>query len=71
MKTADYEVKGMHCISCSMGISKLLKRQKGVDNVDMQLPQRMFTITYDDAQIDHKTIVETVAKLGYKAELRD
>ncbi len=71
MKKAEYHVKGMHCIGCSMGISKLLKRQKGVDNVDMQLPQSSFTITYDDKQIDHQGIVATVAKLGYQAELRE
>lgn len=71
MTKKEYHVVGMHCISCSMGISKLLRKQKGVDSVDMELSNSKFYITYDEQQINDQMIVETVGKLGYKAVLQE
>ncbi len=71
MKKVEYDVVGMHCVSCSMGISKLLKRTKGVDDVDVELSKSKITITYDEALVNDKIIVDTVGRLGYKAVLSE
>jgi copper chaperone CopZ len=67
MKTVEYDVKGMHCVSCSMGIQKLLKKTKGVTDVEVQLSQSKVHVTFDESSVDDKLIVDTVARLGYKA----
>jgi copper chaperone CopZ len=71
MTKKEYKVVGMHCIGCSMGISKLLKKQKGVSEVDMELQNSKFYITYDENQINNELIIETVGRLGYKAVLEE
>ncbi len=67
MKTVEYDVQGMHCVSCSMGIQKLLKKTKGVTDVEVQLSLSKVHVTYDESSVNDKLIVDTVARLGYKA----
>lgn len=67
MKKAEYDVKGMHCVSCSMGISKLLRKTKGVLDVEVHLSEERIHITFDELLVSDKLIVDTVARLGYKA----
>jgi P-type Cu+ transporter len=67
MKKAEYDVIGMHCVSCSMGISKILKKTKGVIDVDVELSKSLVNITYDETVVNDKIIVEQVSRLGYKA----
>jgi Cu+-exporting ATPase len=67
MKKAEYDVIGMHCVSCSMGISKILKKTKGVIDVDVELSQSKVHITYDEQLVNDQLIVEQVSRLGYRA----
>jgi len=67
MKKVEYDVKGMHCISCSMGISSILKKTKGVSDVNVELGSSKVWITYDENAVNDKLIVDQVARLGYKA----
>lgn len=67
MKKAEYNVIGMHCVSCSTAISKLLSKTKGVSDVEVRLVDSKIDIIYDETLVDHKKIVEQVARLGYKA----
>jgi Cu+-exporting ATPase len=67
MKKAEYDVLGMHCVSCSTAISKLLSKTKGVSDVEVTLLDSKITIEYDEKIVDDKKIVEQVGRLGYKA----
>ncbi len=67
MKKETYNVIGMHCVSCSTGIAKLLRKNKAVDDVQVELSNSKFHITYDEENLDSQTIVDTVGRLGYKA----
>jgi copper chaperone CopZ len=67
MKKEEFSVIGMHCVGCSMGISKLLKKNKGIEDVEVHLSDSKLTITYDETTVDHQEIINTVARLGYKA----
>ncbi len=67
MKTKTYDVPGMHCIGCSMGIQKLLKKTKGIDDVQVRLLESKIDVTYDETLINDKTVIDTVGRLGYKA----
>lgn len=67
MATKNYEVKGMKCVSCTMGIQKLLKRQSQIDSVEVVFGQSNITVTFKDDTIDDQMVIDTVARLGYKA----
>ncbi len=67
MASKQYEVKGMKCVSCTMGIQKLLKRQAPIAKVDVVFGQSNITVTFKDETIDDQTVIDTVARLGYKA----
>lgn len=67
MKKAAYDVQGMHCVSCSTAISKLLSKTKGVSDVEVVLSESKIHIAYDENLVDDKKIVEQVGRLGYKA----
>ena len=69
MVKKTYKVIGMHCVGCSMGISKLLKKTKGVSEVEVSLSESKFDITYDETMVNHQIIVDTVKKLGYRTVL--
>lgn len=67
MKKETYDVVGMHCVSCSIGISKILKRTKGVQDVEVELSNSKITVTYEEDKVSDKTVIEQVSRLGYKA----
>lgn len=67
MKTKTYDVLGMHCIGCSMGIQKLLKKTKGIDDVQVRLSESKIDVTYDEQIVNDTLVIETVGRLGYKA----
>jgi copper chaperone CopZ len=69
MKTQTYDVVGMHCVSCSVAISKLVKRNKGVSDVEIKLADSKLIVSYDESLVTDQMVVESVARLGYKAKI--
>lgn len=67
MKKAEYDVLGMHCVSCSTAISKLLSKTKGVSDVEVILSESKILIEYDEKMVNDQKIVEQVGRLGYRA----
>ncbi len=67
MKKAEYDVLGMHCVSCSTAISKLLSKTKGVSDVEVILSESKILIEYDEKMVNDQKIVEHVSRLGYRA----
>ena len=70
MKKENVDVSGMHCVSCSIGISKLLRKQKGINDVEVTLSESKLSVTYDETKVDHQTIIDTIGRLGYKAKIQ-
>ena len=67
MKKAEYDVLGMHCVSCSTAISKLLSKTKGISDVEVILSESKILIEYDEKMVNDQKIVEQVGRLGYRA----
>ena len=67
MKKTQYDVIGMHCVSCSTAISKILSKTKGVMEVEVHLSDSNIEIVYDENQVNDQLIVSQVARLGYRA----
>jgi P-type Cu+ transporter len=67
MEKKTYDVLGMHCVSCSTAISKLLKKNKDIEDVEVYLSDSKLVITLDETKVSHQMIAETVGRLGYRA----
>lgn len=72
MKKLLLKIKGMHCASCSAGITFLLKSQEGIGEVDIKWDQGGGTVEHDPAKISVEQIRDTIDQLGeYKVEKVD
>jgi len=67
MEKKTYDVLGMHCVSCSTAISKLLKKNKDIEDVEVYLSDSKLVITLDESKVSDQMIAETVGRLGYRA----
>ncbi len=63
-----YEVRGMHCVSCSTGIKKLVKRLPSVDQVDVELSNSKIHVTFNTDQPQDQAVIDAVKRLGYQAK---
>ena len=57
----------MHCESCVTKIKGNLRFEKGVKQIECDIPQQRVTITYDADKTKPETIVKSFEKFGYKA----
>ena len=71
MRKEHYDITGMSCSACSARIEKVLGKQKGVAQVNVNLLKNSMVIDYDEAVIDDATIVGKITKLGFGATLHN
>lgn len=68
---AELDILGMTCAACSNRIEKVLMKQAGVKQVNVNLATESATIEYTPGFIDMETVIERIQKLGYDAKLKD
>ena len=57
----------MHCASCENKIKGNLRFEKGVKQIECDIPAQRITITYDADKTKSQTIIQSFEKFGYKA----
>lgn len=67
MKTEKYNVTGMTCAACQANVTRCVSKLEGVDDVNVSLLANQMTVSYDENQLDPKTIIQAVEKIGYGA----
>lgn len=67
MMKKEYDVIGMHCVSCSTAISKLLKKNKDIQDVEIHLSDSKLILDLDESKVSDKDVYDTVMRLGYRA----
>ena len=60
-------VPQMHCESCENKIKGNLRFEKGVKQIECDIPKQMVTITYDAEKTNAQKIIQSFGKFGYKA----
>ena len=70
-KTAVFDVSGWTCASCASATRIALKKLDGVQDVKTDPDKKEALVTYDDARVAPDRMVQAVAKLGYKATLKN
>ena len=57
----------MHCASCENKIKGNLRFEKGVKQIECNIPQQRVTITYDAEKTTPNAIIQSFGKFGYQA----
>lgn len=69
MKTVKYKVSGMTCMGCAQSVERVLKRNKGVETVEVKHLENQVFVTYDDMLVNDDTLLNQINRIGFKAEL--
>ena len=69
MNKVLFDITGMHCSACSSRIEKVVGKQKGVEQISVNLLKNNMYVTFDEATISAEDIIAKVEKLGFGASL--
>ncbi len=67
MKKIILSIDGMTCSACSNGLEKYLNKQKGIEEVSVNLVMANALIKYDEKQLDQEKIEKFVSEAGFKS----
>lgn len=67
MKLEQIHITGMTCAACATRIEKALRKERGIQSVQVSLALSRATVHYEPREIGIKAIGDKIAKLGYKA----
>ena len=60
-----FKIKGMHCASCAILITKTLQRTKGVSSANANYGSEKLLLEYDSSTVTIETVNGLMKKLGY------
>jgi copper chaperone CopZ len=66
-KTVIFNVQGMTCGGCVLGVRKVLTRLPGVSKADVTYEDSRAVVTYDPARVTVAQMTAAIKTLGYKA----
>lgn len=62
-------IEGMTCAACSTRVEKVLNRVEGVVKANVNLSTNKATVEFPSGAVEEETLINTVEKAGYKAEI--
>ncbi|MFA6515150.1 MAG: heavy metal translocating P-type ATPase [Candidatus Paceibacterota bacterium] len=65
MANKIFKIKGMHCASCSLIISKKLSKLDGIKNIDVNFATEKANIDFDMDKVNLEKMNNEIEKLGY------
>ena len=68
-RTAVIPVKGMHCATCALSISKTLYKREGIREADVNYGTEKAVVEYDPEKISLEEIGDTIRELEYEPVL--
>ncbi|NUM40767.1 MAG: heavy-metal-associated domain-containing protein [Leptospiraceae bacterium] len=66
MKTLELNVNGMSCGHCVNTITKSLKALSGVKEVDVSLPNKKVSVSFEENTVQVEKIKESIVDAGYE-----
>ncbi|HEX3621556.1 MAG TPA: heavy metal translocating P-type ATPase [Acidimicrobiales bacterium] len=61
----EFDITGMHCGSCAARVQKVLSRQPGVAEANVNFATERATVAFDAGRVSPEDLVAAVAKAGY------
>jgi Cu2+-exporting ATPase/Cu+-exporting ATPase len=71
MHTQTYDVKGMHCASCSSIIEKTFKKVEGVESASANYGTEKVKVSFDPSKTNSQALSKTIEPLGYSLIMPD
>lgn len=68
LKTAVFDIKGMHCTACAMNIDGDLE-DAGVKQASTNYAKSQTKVVFDQEKFDAEKIISLIKKAGYDAAL--
>ena len=68
MAEIKFLVEGIVCTGCAMDMENIILDMDGVEEASVSFVDGVFSITYDPAKIEVKTIINKVKNLGFKTK---
>lgn len=68
---AEFHIQGMHCESCAADIRETLEETAGVERAEVTFSGKTANVTFDDAVVQHATLIKKIQDLGYQATVGD
>mgnify|MGYP005800822915 FL=1 len=62
-----FRVKGMHCAACASAVERILKKQEGIQDAQVNLVSEQVTVT-SDCYLTLEPLVQALGKAGYELE---
>ena len=63
-------VTDIDCAGCAKKVTNTIPYEKGVKDVQVDVPTKTVTVTYDPAKTNNETLVKAFAKIKIKAEVK-
>ncbi|BCR35813.1 heavy-metal-associated domain-containing protein [Mariniplasma anaerobium] len=70
MITKEYNVTGMTCQGCASSVTRVISRNKGVEDCVVRHMEGEVVVTYDESLINDEKIMSQITRLGFKAEVK-
>jgi copper chaperone CopZ len=70
MKKVIFDIAGMRCGACAVGIELELTKKKGIKSAKVSLNERIAVVEYDSAIVAASDIAKVVSDIGYIATAR-
>ncbi len=68
-KTVTLAVPGMYCATCPITVKGSLSAVPGVAKVEVSLPKKTATVTFDDAKTAVPALITATTNAGYPSTL--
>lgn len=69
MLKKSFQIEGMHCTSCALGIDEELEELKGIKSVKTSYARQRTEVEFDEKLLTEPMIIAAITKAGYKASL--
>ncbi len=69
MEKVKFKVKNMDCKSCAEVIEKKLRSMAGVKAIDINLQEKIVSITHDNPNLCQEDLTCAVEDMGYKVQV--
>ncbi len=69
MAEIKFHLEGIVCTGCATDMENILLDLDGVEEASVNFKDGIFSITYDPAETDGKSITKKVKSLGFKTKI--
>jgi len=63
-----FNIEGMHCGACAIGIEMFLANTEGVGSAKVLFEEKKAEVEYDENKINDEKVIKVIEEAGFKAQ---